>query len=113
MIVTDLGTFMLDESDDRIFRFLVYRKLYTPYEMELKAIDESVFEDSYYRFAYLREAIDLGYGEWLLGFDLIDECTGEPFGEIEYHKLSDIQLTCFECDQDIPSREAEDDEEFT
>lgn len=100
MVITDLETFMMD-NDNRIFRFLVYRKMFTPYEQDLKAEDETFYEDPYYSLALLEEAIDLGYGEWLLGFRLIDDCSGEVFDTVEYYKLDEIRLSYFEQDQNL------------
>lgn len=105
MCCTDMETWFSDNSD-RIYRFVVYKKLFTPYEQEHKFMDESQFEDTHYRFGFIEEAIELGHGEWLLGFrEIID---GEVY-DINYFKLSDIQLSYFEQDQNILSEE-EDDE---
>ena len=67
MCCTDMETWFLDNSD-RIYRFVVYKKLFTPYEQDKKFSDESQFEDTHYRFGFIEEAIELGQGEWLLGF---------------------------------------------
>ena len=105
MCCTDMETWLSDNSD-RIYRFMVYKKLFTPYEQEQKFSDESQFEDTHYRFGFIEEAIELGHGEWLLGLrEIID---GEVY-DINYFKLSDIQLSYFEQDQNMLSEE-EDDE---
>ena len=100
MVATNLETFALDNSDT-IFRFLVYRRMYTPYEQAEKYIDESFYEDDHYFFGYLENVIDLGYGNWLLGFRLIDDCNGEKFDNIEYYKLDEIRLSYFDDDQKL------------
>ena len=98
MCCTDMETWLCDNSD-RIYRFVVYKKLFTPYEQEQKFSDESQFEDTGYRFGLIEESIDLGHGEWLLGFrEIID---GGVSGCISYFKLSDIQLSYFELDQQM------------
>lgn len=98
MRCTDMETWVRDNSS-RIYRFVVYKKLFTPYEQENKFIDESQFEDTHYRFGFIEEAIDLGNGEWLIGFrEVIDD---EVCGYISFLKLSDIQLSYFEHDQDM------------
>lgn len=98
MCCTDMQTWFCDNSD-RIYRFVVYKKLFTPYEQEHKFMDESQFEDDHYRFGFIEEAIELGYGEWLLGFrEIIDD---EVCESIDYFKLSDIRLSYFEKDQDM------------
>lgn len=105
MCCTDMETWFLDNSD-RIYRFVVYKKLFTPYEQDKKFSDESQFEDIHYRFGFIEEAIELGQGEWLLGFrEVID---GEVCSYISYFKLSDIQLSFFEQDQGMLSDEDEE-----
>lgn len=108
MCCTDMETWFCDNSD-RIYRFVVYKKLFTPYEQDKKFSDESQFEDDYFRFGLIEETIELGHGEWLLGFrEVID---GEVCSYISYFKLSDIQLSYFEKDQDMLKDEEEEDEE--
>ena len=105
MCCTDMETWFSDNSD-RIYRFMVYKKLFTPYEQEQKFSDESQFEDTHYRFGFIEEAIELGHGEWLLGLrEIID---GEVY-DINYFKLSDIQLSYFEQDQNMLSEEKDDE----
>ena len=105
MICTDMETWSCDNSD-RIYRFVVYKKLFTPYEQEHKFMDESQFEDTHYRFGFIEEVIELGNGEWLLGFrEIID---GEVCGCINYFKLSDIQLSYFEQDKDMLVQDEEE-----
>lgn len=97
-VITDMETWLLD-FDERIFRFVVYKKLFTPYEQDKKFMDESQFEDTHFRFAFIEEAVELGNGEWLFGFrEIID---GEVCNNIDYYKLSDIQLSYFEIDQNM------------
>lgn len=104
MCCTDMETWLSDNSD-RIYRFMVYKKLFTPYEQEQKFSDESQFEDTHYRFGFIEEVIELGHGEWLLGLrEIID---GEVY-DINYFKLSDIQLSYFEQDQNMLSDEEDE-----
>ena len=108
MCCTDMETWFCDNSD-RIYRFVVYKKLFTPYEQDKKFMDESQFEDTHYRFGFIEEAVDIGSGEWLLGFREIIE--GDVLDRINYFKLSDIQLSFFEQDQDMLNPEEEEVEE--
>ena len=95
-MTTDMETWVHDNSD-RIFGFLVYKKLFTPYEQEEKFIDESQFEDDHYTCARIHEAIDLGHGEWLIGFQIVDDDQDEDADvQIEYHRTSDIRLFSFD-----------------
>lgn len=108
MCCTDMETWWLD-NHERIYRFVVYKKLFTPYEQEHKFMDESQFEDISYRFAFIEEAVELGNGEWLLGFREVIE--DEVCNYISYFKLSDIQLSYFEQDQNMLNPEEEEVEE--
>lgn len=108
MCCTDMETWFCDNSD-RIYRFVVYKKLFTPYEQDKKFSDESQFEDNYFRFGFIEEAIELGHGEWLLGFREVIE--DEVCNYISYFKLSDIQLSYFEQDQNMLNPEEEEAEE--
>ena len=63
--ITDMETWLLDNGD-RLFRYRVYRRMFTPYEQEKKYMDQSDFESDYHQFGYIEEAIDLGNGEWYL-----------------------------------------------
>lgn len=109
--ITDLETWLLD-NDERIYRFLVYRRIYTPYEQEHSFSDESFYEDDTYNFGYIQEAIDLGNGDWLLGFRMIaaDMVPAELLDTIEYYRLSEIRLSYFEYDQNIFEEEYEEEE---
>lgn len=82
------------ENQERLFRYIRYRKVFTPYEIKEAFIDESEFEDDgYYRFGFIREAVSLGAGDWLLGFQPVMMDGGEIRGNIEYTRLSDIRLS--------------------
>lgn len=107
--VTDMETWLADYGD-RIFRFLVYKKMFTPYEQEQKFMDETQFEDTHYSLGYIEEAIDLG-GDWLLGFRRVFEDESEASGLVEYYKLSDIQLAYYEGDQNLSEEDADEDGE--
>lgn len=107
MFCADMKTWIRD-NEGRIYSYLVYKKLFTPYEQEHTFMDESQFEDIQYRTALIEEAIELGNGDWLIGFrEIIDD---EVCGIIHYHRLSDIQIALFEQDQNMLQQESEEDE---
>jgi len=90
--VTDFETWLHDNSD-RIYRYWVYKKMFTPYEQDQKFIDESCFVDNKCEYGIIREAIELPDGDILIGF--IDPHTREDshaYGYINYYKLSEITL---------------------
>ena len=70
-IITDFETWLLDYGD-RLYRYLVYKRMFTPYEQQHAFEDESVYEDTHYELCQIAEAIDLG-GDWLLGLRTIGE----------------------------------------
>ena len=69
--------------------------MFTPYEQQRAFEDETIFEDDYYTLAKITEAIDLGDGEWLLGFTNVDGDTLRVNQYTEYYKLSEIKLSYF------------------
>ena len=100
-IITDFETWLMDESDTRIFRYLVYKKVYTPHEQEQKYIDESEYEEGgIYTLAKIEEAIDLGNGNWMLGMREIYE-NGSVSKNIKYVMLNEIRLWSFDEDQNM------------
>lgn len=109
---TDLETWLHDIGEERVFRILEYRRpgQYTPYEMENKFMDESLYKDNEYKLVIIEEVIELPDKDILIGFrevEDIEEYTeyGEEEKElkirdvIEYLKLSEIRLECFAMDQ--------------
>jgi len=103
-MVTDMETWVAD-NEGRIIRYLVYKRLFTPYEQEKKYMDESEFDDIHFRFGAIEEAIELGGGEWLLGIRMYDDIDFKPYNIIEYHKLSDIKLSFYERDMEGDTEE--------
>lgn len=101
---TDLQTWLMDYGD-RVYRILKYRKegQYTPYEIENKFEDESLFEDIHYKKVVIDEVVELPDKDLLIGFrEVFIDDTDEEYGysgSIEYYKLSEIKLECFACDQ--------------
>ena len=93
-IYGDFETFLLD-NDNRIYSYLVYKRMFTPYEQQQAFSDESQFEDeAYFTTAMIREAIPLGNGDWLLGMENLfeDELPDDEAPLIEYFRLSEIRL---------------------
>ena len=85
----------LQKNKDRLFRFWVYKRLFTPLEQEKKSIDECVYEDTHAHTGIIREAIVLPDNDLLLGFyipccDTVDE--EDEYKHIDYYKLSEIRM---------------------
>ena len=85
----------IEQNPNRIFRYWVYRRMYTPYEQKQGFMDESFFEQSQALFGVIREVIPLTNGDLLLGIADITEDTSELTAEnrqMAYHRLSDLHL---------------------
>ena len=108
-IITDIAGWV-QENPDRLYRYLRYRKVYTPYEIQKAFVDESEFEDGgHFQFGFIKEVISIGGGDWLVGFQRVDMDNKEILRSLEYARLSDIQLFYTEAD----FREVFSDEETT
>lgn len=106
--ITDMETWLLD-NDGRVFRYLVYKRMFTPYEQQNAFLDESEFTDSHYSFGIIEEAVDLE-GDWLLGIREVDETSLDgdvvkTWDSLQYYRLSELRLSCFDQDQPCFSRE--------
>lgn len=97
------------KENNTIISYLIYRKpgAYTPYEQENKFSDESVYEDTHYTSAVIREVISLGNGDFLIGMQNIFNsekiCDLPTIGSdgyvVEYVKLSEIRMAIYGADQ--------------
>lgn len=107
--VTDMETWALDFADDRIYRFLVYKRMFTPLEQSRQYIDQTEFEENTYRFGLIEEVVDLGNGHWMIGIrEILDD---EVCEFVNYFRLEDIRLAYFDGDQDMLLEAEEDGEE--
>lgn len=98
--VIDLRTW-LEKNKNTVFSFWVYRRGYTPYEQDLKFMDESQFEDITAQTARITEIIDLGGGKYIAGFRFVevDEDEEVDWGIVEYYMLDEIRLAVFDSKQ--------------
>lgn len=107
----DFEKWVCDFASKHIIRMLELRKpgQYTPYEVDNKFSDESLYIDDTYRHIQIKEAIELPDGDILLGFrEVYDEESIEKDWEesvIYYKKLSEIELTYFPCDDNFVNLE--------
>ena len=77
-----------------VFRYWLRKRMWTPYEMELKDPDQTDYEMLECAYGYIVEVVNLGY-DWLIGIsDSLDK------NYISYYKLSDIELALSDNDQD-------------
>ena len=85
----------IEQNPNRIYRYWVYRRMYTPYEQKQGFMDESFFEQSQALFGVIRDVIPLSNGDLLLGIADITEDASELTAEnrqMAYHRLSDLHL---------------------
>ena len=95
--MTDFTTWLLD-NDGRIYRYWVYKRMFTPDEQEAKYIDQSVFEDVECKHGIIEEAVELPDGDVLIGF-ADPACIGTKYEKsLDYYKLSAIQLAYYPAD---------------
>ena len=91
----DLETFLLDNGE-RLFRFLVYKRLFTPYEQEHRFMDQSEYEETTYRYGFIRESVSLGNGDYLIGIqEVFDELPEADAARVEYFRLSELRLAYY------------------
>lgn len=93
MIYGDWETFFLDNSD-RLYHFVVYKKMFTPYEQQQCFSDESVYEEDIYKYGFIREVVPLPNGDLLLGIcEIIDDVPSDLDASLDYYKLSELRLS--------------------
>lgn len=95
---------------DHVFAYQVYKRMFTPYEQEQKFTDESEFTDIHYQPARIVEAVELGGGDWLIGFHNLYDDSDDIDGEITYYRLSDISLFTYGFLQEKFDEEDDDDQ---
>lgn len=91
---TDFRAF-IKAHECEIFRYWIYRRVFTPYEQKECFMDESIFEDTHANVGIIKDCIPLGDGDFLLGFQPVDDCDPyniTAFDFVEYYKLSEIRL---------------------
>lgn len=85
----------IQQNIGKCFRYWIRKRMWTPYEMELKAKDQSDLENEECYYGYFVDCVNLGY-DWLIG---ITEDSSEP-DYIQYYKLSEIDFAYSVKDQD-------------
>lgn len=88
--MTDFETWFHDHGD-RIYRYWIYKRMFTPEEMDKKWTDQSCYENVECFYGIIKEAIELPDGDILLGF--VDPIDNPAEKTICYYKLSQIDLS--------------------
>ncbi len=87
----------LEQNKENIFRFNVYRRIFTPIEQEKKYVDQMEYDPEYI-FGKIISAIVLPDNDVLLEIrEYIDD---EPLRYFIYHKLSEVRISLFGQDQE-------------
>lgn len=86
--------FIKQHENDQ-FRYWIRKRVWTPYEQELKDPNQSDLVDEECDFGYIVEGVDLGSGDWLIGISY--DRTND---HISYYKLSEIDFALCACDQE-------------
>ena len=84
----------VEKNKDTVFRYWLRKRMWTPYEMELKDKYQSDLEDEEAEYGYLAEAVDLGH-DWLIGIS-----KDKKFDYISYYRLSELDLAVSLTDQE-------------
>ena len=106
MNVMDLNDW-IEKYKNTIFRMFEYKKIWTPYEMEQKFMDETEFKTDCSTLVKVKEAVTLPNGEVLLKLrdvdDEEDEDDDENLHQAIYYwrNMKDIQLDQFDYDNSI------------
>lgn len=99
---------------DNIYRMQVYKRMYTPYEMDKAFVDETQFEDDWMKVC-ICEVYELPDKDILLGVRRIYEPEDwhrfEDRWIIEYFKLSEVRLSYYPDDMNFVFAEIEQAEE--
>lgn len=95
--MTKFEDFIKTNKND-IYRFWVYKKVWTPYEIENKFKDQGEFEEDTCEFGKITNVIELP-DDVLLEISILDqEDDLKEYGCKQYHKLSSISLCKYEYD---------------
>ena len=78
-----------EDNKDTVFTYFIYRKMYTPQEIEAKYSDESFYEDCAHQ-AKITKAYILPDNDILLELD--ESYDGEDSSQYVYAKLSEVRL---------------------
>lgn len=77
-------------KQNEIFRITIYKRIFTPYKIENKFVDENIYEEC--KYVKIQQLFKLD-NDYLLGCCEVDISMGEVFDTIEFYKLSEIRLS--------------------
>lgn len=97
---TSFSDFLI-KNEPRIIRFWVYKRIFTPLEMDKKYIDQGCYENTQSHTGVIREVITLPDNDLLLGIAELYEDVSDLLSDtrcLEYYKLSELRIAYFPTD---------------
>lgn len=88
----------INKNEPRVIRFWVYKRIFTPLEMDKKFIDQGCYESNCSRIGVIREVIILPDNDLLLGIAELCEDVSDMLSDmrcLEYYKLSELRIAYF------------------
>ncbi len=96
----------------RLYRFYVYKRMFTPYEIDKAFIDETCYESDCAMLGILEEVIELK-DDYLFGIrQVFVDCSVSD--TVEYYKLSELRIEWREKDEEdyIETEDVENEEDM-
>lgn len=96
--ISDIGTW-INDNRDKVYRISEYKKMFTPYEVENKFMDEDVYENTYEDVSIV-DAYEIP-NDVLLKLLIIKDNDDEDddFGNVYlYKRLSDVRIMEYDYD---------------
>lgn len=87
----------LTENPDKIWRFLVYRRMFTPYEQEQKFRDDHEFTSNHYEFAKIKDVFKI-CDDYVIIFNILDSEDRDSHVCEKIYRLSEIRLSSWDYD---------------
>jgi hypothetical protein len=85
----------IERNKNKVFRYWHRKRMWTPYEMELKDPCQSDLEFEECSYGYLIEAVNLGY-DWLIGIS--EDVNNTDY--VQYYRLNELDLALSKSDQE-------------
>lgn len=99
MTYGDMDTFICD-FENKLIRFWVFKKMFTPYEVDRKHTDESCFESTTAMFGYIKVSVNLGNGDYLLGIEpYFGDDPEDGDHDLWFYRMSEIRFNICQIDQ--------------
>ena len=88
----------LHDFENKLIRFWVFKKMFTPLEHQQKYFDQSQYESTTAMFGYIKVCVNLGSGDYLVGIQP-EFGDGELEQDLYFYRLSELRFQILEIDQ--------------